>query len=409
MSEIYTNHPVKIDGTNYQIPFKKVEQLFSFDSTIPVVAVSTSGKGKTTYALDVLYKFSSQVRYVYFLTQTKSSTLTKGNAMSNVPKYFIKDLSKANAYDVLSKVWLDICERSESMHDSPDDITSVLAYLFPGKPIEDSIQKYIKNNFSHLSLLEQNIMQTEIRTRLIIDKANSNPELVEKLQTGNEHLHNVIHSMISGSCKTILILDDVSASLNNAGGDRGKITLPDGSRMTKSQSMVSLLKDIFTRARHMNCLVFMFVHDFQVFDTETLKGMKRFIFFDSAALNQFYTKGSFSQSARNFLRSVVSPDKIDIFNSTRYSYYGIYCDISDYATTTAVTKADLHQNVDIPRHPDVIKFHDILERVQVNQEHPGINNFALDFGQSAQFQPKFDDEKEESSGGLDLDEISEII
>lgn len=376
MSQEYVGMKCTINGAKYEIPFKKITDLFSFNNSIPIVGIATSGKGKTTFALDVMRQFAPKARYVYYVTQT-SGNLIGRDELQTIPSYFKRDPLEIGCYECLSGIWHDIVARAEGVNASKH-LKPVLSTLFPGFNVFDEVSRYTSS--LNMGDVERGMVQMEIISRLIIDKVNTKPELLDCIQTDEER--NVINGMISGSVNSLLILDDVSSILKSVRTDKQKVAAPNGTIKTKKEAMNELLKDIFTRARHYSCLIIMFVHDLSVFEDDTISNFQRYLFFDKAGVQTIIGKRRFNQQARDFLETIIQPGYTDIFNEQKYSYYCLYYDMFALSNV-AVTKAELHDDSEIPKHPDVAKFHALLDRIQNNTLIPKIDAFAIDSGQQA--------------------------
>lgn len=349
----------RVAGT--EVPFTKVEELFHFKSFAPVVCLGSTKGGKTVMALDIMYQFARDAHYVYYVSQSGQSFVDQ--KMGIIPSYFIRDPNK-DCYDCVSRIWFDIKARGEAFKASPSDIKPILSILYPGKDMLALIDKYLSKHDSEFpSRKEKTCAQLEILTRLIVDRYNSRPDLASKIKEP-KHL-NIINSMVSSSTKTILILDDLSALLESAQKDNG-VVLINGASVKKGEALKSILKDMFTRARHYNCIIVMFAHTLNIFHESLKTTMQQFLFVDASAVSE--VKGIrrlIDKDGKALLESIIT--ETDIFNPLRYKYYMLFYNVIE--RTAAITKAQIHED-NIPIHPGVKEFHDLLDRIQQQAYNP---------------------------------------
>ena len=205
--------------------------------------------------------------------------------------------------------------------------------------------------------------------------------------------------MISGSSRTLLILDDVTSSIASAQQQKGSIWTEYGT-LTKAKALMAILNDMFNRARHYNCLILMFVHHINTFEDSVINNIHNFLLFDASAVTTMESMKRFDMKTRKFLRAMVNASKI--FDKNKYSYYAVL--FNRTTSSILVTKAhQLSPNETIGVHPDVKRYHELLDKVQVGAVNPVPSNSRLDVGQrniqqpSPMFEMKSVDEKDDDS------------
>ena len=348
MKSAYYEKKVKYAGDVIPVPFTPIKDLFTFKAQPPIVVLGPTKGGKTVIALDVMYQFARQAHYVYYVSETAPSIMDP--KMSIIPSYFMRKPKEGDCYGCVSRIWKDITSRGEAMKAEEQNLKPIFAALFPGEDIFARLAKHIE----HLGLkgAEASATSSEIIARLIIDKVNSNPAV---LQGFNQDQVNLINSMMSTSIKTLLIFDDVTSILRKAQQETGRVTVGT-SVMKKGEAMKNLLEDMFTRARHYNCIILMFVHKLDAFDSKLITAMSNFIFLNANAALPIV---GLRRMDNKYIKDVIETTKV--FNKDMYPWHVLFCDVQN--RRLAVTCAEMHDDK-IPIHPDVAKFHQILDSVQ---------------------------------------------
>lgn len=350
MKSNYFDKNIKVEGgATIKVPFTPIKDLFSFKAQPPIVVLGPTKGGKTVIALDVMYQFARQAHYVYYVSETAPSILDP--KMSIIPSYFMRKPKEDGCYDMIKRIWHDITSRGEAMKAEEQNLKPILGILFPGQDIFARLKKHIERE--ELKGAEASAACSEIISRLIIDKVNSNPEI---LKSFNEDQLAIINGMMSASIKTLLIFDDVTSILRKAQQETGKVAVGKSSTIRKGDAMKNMLEDMFTRARHYNCIILMFVHKLDAFDSKLITAMTNFIFLNANAA--LPVTGLRRMSAK-FLNAII--EETQVFDSAKYPYHVLFCDIQN--RRCAVTCAEMHDDK-IPVHPDVARFHQILDSIQ---------------------------------------------
>ena len=340
---------VKLDnGTSLSVPFVPIKDLFTFKAQPPVVVLGPTKGGKTVIALDVMYQFAKQAHYVYYVSETAPSILDP--KMSIIPSYFMRKPKEGDCYGCVSRIWKDITSRGEAMKAEEQNLKPIFAALFPGEDVFERLRRHLERNA--LKGAEATAVSSEIIARLILDKVTSHPELLKTLTSEQV---NLVNSMASASIKTLLIFDDVTSILRKAQQEKGNVVVGNSS-MRKGDAMKNLLEDMFTRARHYNCIILMFVHKLDAFDAKLVTAMSNFIFLNANAALPIV---GLRRIDAKYINDVIRETKV--FDKDLYPWHVLFCDVQN--RRTAVTCAEMHDDK-IPIHPDVARFHQILDSVQ---------------------------------------------
>lgn len=316
--EVFQGQEINISGIRQEIPYKDVKDAFKITNQPPYVIMGTTNTGKTTLALDILQTFGPEVNYAYYVSQTQPTLIT--NDLKFIPPLAIRDPSN-DIYQTLKNIWNDICMRKDAMNMKPTVVTSLLGKLYPSLNMEALIDDYLKaQNFP--SENDRGVARVEILTRLILDKCLNHEEILNSLA---DEEREAVNGCISGSCKTILILDDLSGLINLVQSS-SEFVQEGTNRVKKGKAFINLLKDILTRCRHMNCLCCLFIHDLTVLCREITSNLQNLILMDKGAYANIKNLTRFNTDTINTVSQIVK--QIEIFNENRYRYYWIMVNIT---------------------------------------------------------------------------------
>ena len=349
MKTAYAEKKVKCDGGEiFTVPFTPIKDLFTFKAQAPIVVLGPTKGGKTVIALDVMYQFARQAHYVYYVSETAPSILDQ--KMSIVPSYFVRKPEEGDYYGCVARIWNDITSRGEAMKAEEQNLKPIFATLFPGEDIFARLKKHIERE--GLKGAEASAAISEIIARLILDKVKQNPTV---LNSFNQEQLNIVNSMTSTSIKSLLIFDDVTSILQKAQQEKGLVTVGKSS-IRKGEAMKNMLEDMFTRARHYNCIILMFIHQLSAIDAKLYPTMSNFIFLN---YNAALPLTRLQRMDCKYIKEIA--DKTKVFDKALYPWHVLFCDVQN--RRMAVTCAEMHSD-QIPIHPDVAKFHRILDSVQ---------------------------------------------
>ena len=145
---------------------------------------------------------------------------------------------------------------------------------------------------------------------------------------------SIISSLTSTPQKFILILDDVTAELEQLKSIKGKYNY-NGNLVSKGEAYKSILIDIFTKIRHYNAICVLFVHDWKTIDMKSQ--LTNFILLDATAVSNLSNMRSINDTVREKSKICASY----VFNHG-YKYYFLV--VKENGQKIMVSKADLHED-----------------------------------------------------------------
>lgn len=349
MANVFKPQAFKVNGENYVLEKKKLTDIFTFNSQ-PYICSATSGGGKTTLAIDLIYTFAKSCSNVYYITGTKE-TLTD-DSISLIPKAFRREPTYENIFNA----WNEITTQSNAVNTDSTKLTDIIIKLYGervGVELDNRIEmqkaiivkrnaaEYRKKGYKkdHIDSLIKNDIRAfvyETKRRAILFAFNEIKDIDEKLTIEET---TIINGLVSKPSRSLLILDDLTSELEKMKNDNNKVLINDV-YMSKSKAFQSLLTDILTRGRHFNSIIIFFVHSIDIFDQK--ENIDRFIIFDNATTQKINQIKKIPASERN---EMIEASKI-LFSNSNYSHMFLYYRRS--ATNDDIkiccSKAALHVN-----------------------------------------------------------------
>ena len=143
----------------------------------------------------------------------------------------------------------------------------------------------------------------------------------------------IINSFVSKSNKTLLIMDDMTSELQSMSSAKNKVNY-NGNFVSVKDAFNNLFIDIFTRARHYNLMVCMFVHNIDF-------GIDKSFFTNVILLGDNVAQKVLN--ARLFtdeLKAIIRATKDAIFNNPNLKYYFLVINASTNDFCCSIS--DLH-------------------------------------------------------------------
>ena len=345
----FRKQDVIIDGKHQLLEKKPFEDIFKFYSP-PSIIVGSSGCGKTTICLDLIFKFGYDCSNIYYITATKESMTD--NTISAIPKIF----RRKPTFETISKVWEEIKLANETREVDPDSIYKIIQIIY-GQEFTESLkekmeakrmeilkdnQKIWKNNQSNHVEDDSLCFFYEVVGRLIIEGAKQMKDLSEF--TVKEL--SVINSFISKPNKTILILDDMTTELQSMSVSKNKVNY-NGSFLSVKEAFNCLITDILTRARHYNVMVCIFVHNIDFGIDKSL--ISNIILLGDNVAQKILNAKSFSDDAKAIIRAT----KDHVFNNPNLKHYFLSVNLAN--NTFCCSIADLHTGEKLKLTPENVK------------------------------------------------------
>lgn len=364
------------------VRFKKPAELFTYVASPPIVALGQSKAGKTVMALDIMHNFAKQARFVYYVSQTSQSFVEDG--LDQIPSYCLRNPER-DCYGCISKIWHDIKVRGEAVNVQEQTLKPIFGQLYPGVDVIGLAKQYTTSR--GLSSREMRCAMVEICSRLLVDGIRRKPEVYDQLEEQEKY---TVNAAISGSSRTLLILDDLSGIISAAQADTTKVRTSSGF-VSKKEAMKTLLMDIFTRGRHYGALIVLFLHSLNTIDDNLKNNIQQYMFLDDTAASEVLRMTKYGNESREFLRSVIN--ETQVFDKTKYPYHMLFYNV--VTRDVAVTKADLH-TTQIEVHPDTRAMHSIYDSVLARSRMPST------------IEPLVIEESEQDSISIDGDDLDGI-
>ena len=312
----------------FDLKFKKIAEIFSFDEP-PYICAGATGGGKTTMAIDIIFNYGPKASRIYYVSATKAAI--DEQAINLIPEV----CRRTPTYENLSAIWNEIKSTCEQCKQPPEQIMNLLPKLYDKedvKVITSTIQQ------AERELAKKNDAQSviawklEVVTRLIVDAVQ---------QRGHKNLSidelSVVTNLISAQQKTILILDDVSSELSKLKSSKQKVMVGSNT-MSVAEAYKSVLTDILTKARHFQCICVIFIHDWNIIEGK--EQATNFIMLDSTAVSSIANKRSINSI-------IVEKAKIcsPLIFTSMYKYHFLV--IKKNGEEVCVSKADLHDGEEL--------------------------------------------------------------
>ena len=302
MNNIFREETIKVNGEIKVLKQKSFEEIFEYNRPT-YLCVGASGTGKTTIAIDIIFKFSKSASRIYYISATENSVSESG--INVIPKLY----RRTPSIEELDVVWKEIKKTSEQSKVPPEKLLELIGKIYPKqdtntinielKKHEEMLKKELNENDLYKDLTEnerkQNIIddiqvtKIEILSRLILNGIQ---------QYGSSQLSlddiNIVSNLVSTEQKTILILDDISSELTMLKTSKRKFVFNDN-LMSSADAYKSILTDILTKARHYNCICVIFIHGWNIIDLKSLT--TNFIILDQTAASNMRILRSISDLA----------------------------------------------------------------------------------------------------------------
>ncbi len=345
MATFFRKQEISVKDKVVTIEQKSIEDIFKFNSQ-PYIIVGTSGCGKTTLCIDIIYKFSKMCTNIYYVTAT-SETITD-DSLSQIPKAFRRKPTFENLYGI----WKEITENHDAFYANETKLTNVLVTLCgqseatniinqlnaKRKAIQKEQQElYLSKNYNENDAREcanndSKAFYIDVLTKLILDLASTKG--TKKLTIEDM---NILSALVSPEPRVLLMLDDVSAELNDLRSKQQKVVY-NGQQAKISDAYKNLIIDILTRGRHYGVLVCIFLHTIDLINDKSLIN-------NLVVLN----KGA-AQKINNF-RTFTEDMKAAMLAATQYIFTDdhnhLFLYISQSDDTLSVGRADLHYGQDM--------------------------------------------------------------
>lgn len=320
----FREETIEIGGKNISVTKKSIEEIFKFGDK-PYLAVAGSGSGKTCTAIDIIYKFAKYASKIYYITATKESI--DEDELSKIPNVFKREPN----FESLYNIWKEILSSNEAAGRPINKLIELMSRIYPKEEltkINQELVSYERKIRSCENVTEDDIVAWKIEV-IVREIYNG----IAQYGSGalSEDDMNVVRSIISGKQKTLLLIDDVSAELQEMATNKTPVTYKGKSEKV-SNAYRMLLIDMMTRIRHYNSIVILFVHNWDTADVRDK--VDNFIIFDANSADGIRRFRTVPEATR---QAVIEGGKL-IFG--KYNYHFLV--VKESGSNVCVSKADLH-------------------------------------------------------------------
>lgn len=416
---------VKCEKTHTEISltssWKDVADIFQFHNSKPYLIIGTSGGGKTTLCYDIMYQKAKEATRIYYVSNTTVSATN--NIIDNFPNavrsqctienlvkiwqeinhnmnaYYCSDANSgstnngpintlANIYNKLiyggNLSELDKQWRQNVINSYPEVFTNIS----PPKnmsAIIDNISKHIQKTYveSMKRKVDERDRETcfrietdasniatafcqETLIRMIINIIQVYPSSVNSSGSSQYTLTAselaIINGFYSEKPKTLLVIDDCTETLVSFVKDtKNKRTSISGSLDSISNIYNEFMKCIFTRARHANCLICIFVHELEAIASKD--SLNNIILLGTKGLEAIKRSRSISDQTKLVLDMMSNK----IFNDSKYKYHFIYYNQADDPSNVYISKATLLGPSSLVKFSNVCeKYYEVYDNINNN-------------------------------------------
>lgn len=404
MNNIFREESIKVNGEYKILKKKSFEEIFEYNRP-PFMCVGASGAGKTTIAIDIIFKFSKKASRIYYISATESSVGESG--INAIPKLY----RRSPSIEDLDSVWKEIKKTSEQSKVPPEKLLELIGKLYPRqdtniinielKNYERELKKELEDKYTDLPEMEkkQNIIddievtKIEILTRLIlngIEQYGSTPLSLDDI--------NIVSNLVSTEQKTILILDDISSELTMLKTSKRKYSFNDN-LMSSADAYRSILTDILTKARHYNCICVIFIHGWNIIDLKSLT--TNFIILDQTASSNMRMLRSISETATKSAQAAS-----DLVFS-KYKYHFVV--VKNGGEDVCVGKADLHigETIELCKlNRNLLKaYNEVINNTDLNNIDLGSISPVLNEDNNDEDKQQAKQDEDSSYSGLDINDV----
>jgi hypothetical protein len=175
----------------------------------------------------------------------------------------------------------------------------------------------------------------------------------------------IINGFYSEKPKTLFVIDDCTETLVQFVKDtKNKKTSISGSLDSVSNIYNEFMKSIFTRARHANCLICIFVHQLEAIASKD--SLNNIILLGTAGLTEINRSRSIPEQTKTVLSTMANK----IFNDPKFKYHFVYYNQADDATNVYISKATLWSPSDTVKYSPVCeRYFEIYDTINNNDEN----------------------------------------
>ena len=393
------------DGKPISLEQKTIPEVFQFGSQ-PYVIVGTSGGGKTTLCLDIIYKLGRDCTNIYYVTATQDTM--KDDTISQIPRAY----RRAPTFENIHNIWREV-RRSYEAHAPNDDTLKKVFVEVCKLANRNSIDILAKLNLKRTQLMtarqeyykSKKLVQSDIMKQSNDDAKAFYVDTLSKLivsfaaDIDQSRLSNpscaILNALVSTPPKTLLLLDDVSSELSALKNAPKKVQY-NGSPQKVSEAYKSELLDILTRGRHYNAIICMFLHTIDLIPDKSL--VNNIIIMTKEACQKVCNAKTFTEETKNILQAVTpvvfTPDH-------KYCFFHI----NQLNGNLGVCRADLHYGETLQLSPMNQAFITAVENIYAGVDATFANDM-IDAGDDEDYYEEEEDAAPAAGGKTTLDSFT---
>lgn len=351
----FREETIQIDNKTISVVKKDVKDIFKFGDK-PYLVVASSGSGKSCLAIDIIFKFAKEASKIYYITATKESI--DEDDLAKIPNVFKRDPT----FESLYNIWREVISSNDAAGRPVNKLIELMSRIYPREElakINQELVAYEKKIRSTEVFTEEDILAWKIE---VIVREIFNGVAQYGTSTLKEEDMNILKCIISGKQKTLLLIDDVSAELQEMANNKTPVVY-NGKQTKLAIAYKMMLIDMMTRIRHYNSIMVMFVHNWDTIDVRDK--VDNFIVLDPVSaegINRFRT---IPESTR---QAVIEGAKL-IFGKYKYHFLVV----KNAGNDVCVSKADLHDNDTLEVDPLNRKWIEVYDAIMKNLDVPTSN------------------------------------
>lgn len=305
------------------VSFVPIKDVFKFGDA-PFLCVANSMGGKSTICYDMIYQFAKEATKIYYVTGTPNDP--KDKVLSRIPNLFKRTPTFENIY----AIYKEIKSCYEAYSAPIETLVKLIGKIYPTDDvvvINQMLNKGPKRdpgeNFTSDDIIT---WKYELCSRLIVSGYMARKNNISL----NEEELMIVKSFVSQQPKILLIMDDVTSEMESLKFEKTDV-IYEGVPKKKREAYTELLLNMMTAGRHWNCIIALFVHNWNTINMKN--NLNNFIILDKTNAD-----GLSSFRSLKTLNSIVNSLKGEIYSY--YKYHAIVCKNAE--NFVGVTKAQLH-------------------------------------------------------------------
>ena len=389
------------DGKQISLEQKSVTEIFQF-GTQPYIIVGTSGGGKTTLCLDLIYKLGKECTNIYYVTATKDTM--KDDSISQIPRAY----RRTPTFENLDNIWREVRRSYDAYSPNDDTLKKVFVEVckLANRNSADILTKLNTRRTQIMSAQQEYYRSQKIQQSDCMKMANDDSkafyvDTLSKLivsfsgdidQSRLSSTSNaILNALVSTPPKTLLILDDVSSEMSSLKSTQRKVQF-NGTLQKISDAYKNLLLDILTKGRHFNAIICLFLHTIDLVPDKSL--INNLIIMTNGACQKVCIAKTFSDETKNILQAVApvvfTPDH-------KYCFFHI----NQLEGNVGVCRADLHYGEKLELSP--------MNQAYVSAVDNIYSGMDATFGNDKDDEDEYEEEEEDAdNASKGADELSQF-